>query len=72
MLYRDSWAEVLIGGDFRLSEWPDRGVAVVQFPGGISATSVFTMEQTRIFTASTILLRCSHDNLNRKKSGPST
>jgi len=47
------------------------GVEVVQFPGGISATSVFTMEQTRIFTASIILLKCSHDNLNRKKSGPS-
>jgi hypothetical protein len=25
MLYRDSWAEVPIGGDFRLSEWPHRG-----------------------------------------------
>jgi len=36
-----------------------------------SDRSVFTTEQTRVFTASIILLRCSHDDLKRKKSGPS-
>jgi hypothetical protein len=33
--------------------------------------SVFTTEQTPALTASSIVLRCFHDNLNRKKSVPS-
>lgn len=36
-----------------------------------SATSVFTMEQTPIFAASSILLRCSRATSTAEKSGPS-